>query len=91
MGIIEQIKAGTLDEVDLLEYVTDNDVNIAIAVAESELATKPILDIAAHDNDKRVRLAAVNNPNTGIDTLKFLCKDIDSEIAKIAVNRLERS
>lgn len=90
MGIVEKIKAGELDEVALLEYVTDNDVNIAIAVAASELATEPILDIAAHDNDKRVRLAAVNNPNTGIDALKFLCKDIDTEIAETAASRLGR-
>ncbi len=89
MNVIEQIKKGLVDEVELLEYVTDNDINIAIAAAESKFATEPILDIAAHDKDREVRLAAVKNSNTGIKTLKMLTKDIDSEIANIARLRLE--
>lgn len=91
MNIIDQIRGGELDEVDLLEHVTDNDVNIAIAVAESKMATFPILDVAAHDKEKRVRLAAVNNPNIGEETLKYLLYDNDDEIVAIAKNRLERS
>ena len=89
MNVIEQIKKGLVDEVELLVYVTDNDINIAIAAAESKFATEPILDIAAHDKDREVRLAAVKNSNTGIKTLKMLTKDIDSEIANIARLRLE--
>ena len=91
MDIIEKIKSGDVDELDLLEYITDNDINTAIAVAESELATEPILDIAAHDKDRKVRLAAVRNPNIGIDTLKMLSKDNDFEISQIAKVRLERA
>ena len=67
MDIIEKIKNGDVDELDLVEYVTDNDINIAIAAAESKLATEPILDIAAHDKNREVRLTAVRNPKTGID------------------------
>lgn len=91
MDIIEKIKSGDIKEIELLEYVTDNDINIAIAAAESELATEPILDIAAHDKDREVRLAAVRNPNMGIDTLKMLSKDNDFEISQIAKARLERA
>ena len=75
----------------MVEYVTDNDINIAIAAAESKLATEPILDIAAHDKDREVRLAAVRNPNMGIDTLKMLSKDNDFEISQIAKARIERA
>ena len=91
MDIIEKIKSGDIKEIELLEYVTDNDINIAIAAAESELATELILDIAAHDKDREVRLAAVRNPNMGIDTLKMLSKDNDFEISQIAKARLERA
>lgn len=91
MDIIEKIKNGDVDELDLVEYVTDNDINIAIAAAESKLATEPILDIAAHDKDREVRLAAVRNPNMGIDTLKMLSKDNDFEISQIAKARIERA
>ena len=89
--LIEDIKSGVMDETDLLEYVTSNDIEVAISVAESEYATEPILDIAAHDRDKRVRIAAVNNPNTEKETLKYLLNDSVDEIATIANNRLERS
>lgn len=89
MNSIEKIKKGLIDESELLEFVTDNDINIAIAVAESKFSTEPILDIAAHDKDREVRLAAVKNSNTGIKTLKLLSKDVDSEIANIARLRLE--
>ncbi|MCM1124132.1 MAG: hypothetical protein NC416_16245 [Eubacterium sp.] len=89
MSSIELIKAGEVDEVDLLEYITDNDIEVAIAAAESDLATEPILDIAAHDRDARVRLAAVNNVHIGRNTLMLLKNDIDDEIARIAAKRLE--
>lgn len=89
MSAIEKIKAGGIDEAELLEYITDNDIEVAIAAAESELATGPILDIAAHDKDRRVRLAAVNNVHTGKDTLLLLAGDSDGEVAKIASVRLE--
>ncbi len=90
MGIIEKIKCGNVTELDLLEYITDNDISVAIAAAESKLATEPILDIAAHDKDREVRLAAVKNPNMGVDTLKMLKEDVDLEISRIATLRLER-
>ena len=90
VGIIEQIRAGELGEEDLLEYITDNDVNVAIAVAESEMATDSILDIAAHDRDRSVRLAAVNNPNIAEITLRFLLNDLDEEIVEKAFYYLER-
>ena len=88
MNTIEQIKSGKFDEIELLEYVTDNDVSVAIAVAESSMATEPILDIAANDLDKRVRLAAVKNPNIGKRTLVRLANDTDDEIADVANQRL---
>lgn len=91
MDLIEQIENGILDEVELLEYVTDNDVNVAVAVAKSSMATEPILDIAANDRDRRVRFAAVTNPNIGNNTLIRLTKDSDEEIAAIACQCLKRS
>lgn len=89
-NIINKIKSGNVDEDDLLEYITDNDIAVAIAAAESKYATEPILDIAAHDNDKTVRMAALKNSNIGINTLKFLCKDSDPEIANTAKLYLEK-
>lgn len=89
MDIVKKIKNGEVDEVDLLEYITDNDINVAIAAAESDIATEPILDIAAHDKDKMVRMAAVKNKNTGIQTLQYLSKDDDEEIAMLAEVRLK--
>lgn len=89
MNIIEMIKNGNCDEADLLEYITDNDIEIAIAAAESELATEPILDVAAHDRDERVREAALNNPNIGNKTLRFLLNDQNENIASKAKNILE--
>ena len=90
MGLIEEIKSGGMDEVDLLEYVTDNDIAVAIAAAESPAATEPVLDIAAHDKDRRVRIAALGNPNIGNETLGFLCGDADADIAKMAAELLGR-
>lgn len=84
------IKNGEVDEVDLLEYITDNDINVAIAAAESNIATAPILDIAAHDKDSAVRKAAVNNKNIGVQTLQYLLNDADEEIAMVARKRLKR-
>ncbi len=81
MELIEKIKAGLLDEADLLECVTDNNVLVAVAAAESAYATEPILDIAAHDKDKQVKLAALNNQNVGMKTLEFLSHSLDKEIA----------
>lgn len=88
MDIIKMIKNREVDEVDLLEYITDNDINVAIAAAESDDATEPILDIAAHDKDSAVRKAAVNNKNIGAQTLQYLLKDKDEEIATLARERL---
>ena len=91
MGIIEKIKFGEMDEEELLELVTSNNMNIALAVAESVYSTAPILDIAAHDNDERVRFAAVNNPNIEKRTLEYLLDDPVGEIAEAAMKRLERN
>ena len=60
MDIIRMIKNREVTEADLLEYVTDNNIDVAVAAAESDLATEPILDIAAHDKDRAVRKAATN-------------------------------
>ena len=84
MNVLDQIRSDNCDEVELLEYITDNNIEIAIAVAESKLATEPILDIAAMDNDRNVRYAALNNPNIGKRTLEKLTSDTDVEIAKKA-------
>jgi hypothetical protein len=90
--IIKNIDMGYFDEVELLELVTENNYKIAIAVAESKYATEPILDIASHDKDRKIRLAALNNKNIGIDSIKFLIKDEDYEISQLAKEKLvERS
>ena len=88
--LLFNIREGRLDEVDLLEYVTDNDIDIAEASAAAINASSTILDIAARDKDVRVRMATVNNPNTEKHTLEFLANDEDKEIANIAIRRLER-
>ena len=89
MDIIKMIREGELTEADVLEYVTDNDIDVAVAAAESDFATEPILDIAAHDKDRAVRKAAVCNKNTGVQTLQYLSKDRDEEIAALARQRLK--
>ena len=89
MNLVEKIRAGFLDEASLLEYVTDNDIKIAIAVAQCPTATPAILDIAAHDSDPRVRRAALNNPRIGIETIKYLCADQEAEISTQAKIILE--
>ena len=89
MDIIKMIRNGEVTEADLLEYVTDNDINVAITAAESGLATEPILDIAAHDKDRSVRKAAACNKNTGVQTLQYLSRDRDAEIADLARQRLK--
>lgn len=68
------IRNGEIDEIDLFEYVTDNDINLAIAVAGCDSATEAILDIAAHDKDSTVRKAAINNENIGVKTLQYLLR-----------------
>lgn len=88
MNIVDMIKAGLVDEEALLEYVADNDIEVAVAAAESDLATEPILDIAAHDRDSRVRLAAAKNPHTGEKTLRYLADDSNEEVAQNALMRL---
>ena len=88
MDIVKKIRSGNVGEVDLLEYITDNDINVAIAVAESDIATEPILDIGAHDKDRAVRLAVVKNMNTGSRTLRYLLHDSDEEISSFAKKRL---
>lgn len=86
-GILSSINDGVLDEAELLELVSDNDFDIALAVAKSSHSTEPILDIAAHDRDERIRYAAVNNPNCGMRTLEYLQRDSNKEIATLAIKR----
>lgn len=88
-GMLLCIRNGNIDEADLLELVTDNDFDIAFAVANCKCSTEPILDIAAHDRDDRIRLAVVNNDNCGVRTLQYLEKDNNSEIASTATRRLK--
>lgn len=88
-NLINAIKTGKIDEVGLLNYVSDNDVSVAIAVAESPWSSPPILDIAAHDNDRRVRWAALNNKNIEMKTLRFLCNDNDLEISNRATELIK--
>lgn len=75
--LIDDIKNGLRDEIELLEYVTSNDIRIAIAVAEFKWASEPIVDIAAHDLDSNVRRAALCNPNIGRKTVAMLTIDDD--------------
>lgn len=76
-------------EEQLLEDVVSNDLSVAVAAASSQYATNAVLNIAALDKDKEVRLAAVNNVNISVETLKFLTNDIDNEISTIAKLKLE--
>ena len=87
--ILSYIRDGKLDETDLLELVSDNDFDIALAVVNCEYSTEPILDIAAHDRDERIRLAVVNKESCGVRTLQYLQKDSNSEIASVAARRLK--
>lgn len=87
MSALNRIKNGECDEADLLEYITDNDIEVAVAAAESTMATEPILAIAARD--KRVRAAALRNPNIGKNTIEYLVNDLDVEIAEEAKKILE--
>lgn len=86
--ILSIINDGEIDELELLELVTDNDFDIALAVAKCSCSTEPILDIAAHDRDERIRFAVVNNPNCGTRTLEYLLRDNNPEIAALAVKHL---
>ena len=86
--ILSAIEDRRLDEADLLELITDNDFEIALAAARSPDSTGPILDIAAHDRDDRIRLAAVNNNNCGEKTLELLSIDKNAEIAALAKKRI---
>ena len=88
-GMLLYIRDGNIDEADLLELVTNNDFDIALAVANCKCSTEPILDIAAHDRDDRIRLAVVNNDNCGVRTLQYLEKDSNHEIASVATGRLK--
>ena len=85
---MEDILLGKLSEEELLEYVTSNDIETAIAAAKSPYATEPILDIAAHDKDWKVRMAAVQNPNMGQKTLEYLLGDANEEIVQLAKEKL---
>ena len=87
--IISLIIDGKLDEADLLELVSDNDFDIEFAVVKCEYSTEPILDIAAHDRDDRIRLAVVNKKGCSVRTLKYLLKDSNSEIASIIARRIK--
>lgn len=88
IGFIHDIKNGLLDEVELLECVTSDDLEVAIMAASSRWATEPIIDIAAHDLDRDVRMAALGNPNIGRKTILLLTEDKDRNIAMLAKEKL---
>ena len=90
MSIINKINEGNVDEVDLLEFITSNDFEIALAAAESPLSSSPILAIAALDSDKRIRIAALKNKNMDDETVILLCNDPDTEVSSIAKKELRR-
>lgn len=90
MDTITKIRNGEVDETELLEYVTSNDVELALAVACSDFATASILKIAAWDKDDKVRLAVINNKNTNDDTIRLLCNDEKIEIKYAAKEELKR-
>ena len=90
MSILDDIKAGKVDSADLFEYVSGNDVGLAIAAASAPNADGPTLELAAMDLDYRVRLAAAKNINTDKDTLDTLCLDENDEVAQQAQLTLEK-
>lgn len=90
MTPIEKINSGNVDEADLLEFITDNNILIAIAAASSPLATTHILDIASLDQDYRVRLAALNNEHLSQSALLSLCDDPEPLIAQQAKELIKR-
>lgn len=84
MGILNKILSGNVDTADLFEYVTSNDFQIALAATQSPLADEIILGVAALDADKRIRIAALNNPNISDETIIRLYSDPDFEVADTA-------
>lgn len=90
MGLLDDIRNGNMDDAELLELVTSNDLAVALAVADSEYAPRPVLDIAAHDKDRLVRLAVAGNSKTGLRTLAYLCSDRDGEVAQRARSEIDR-
>lgn len=90
MELVDAIKKGKIDEAELTDYITSNNLEVAIAAAGCSMATEFMIDIAAHDRDREVRLAAVLNKNIGNDTIVYLCNDKDGEIADIAKREREK-
>lgn len=90
MNIIERIRSGQVSELELLDYITSNDFSIALAAAESPFASPSVLQIASHDNDSRIRLAALKNENIPTKAILFLCNDPDPFIAALAKEEAER-
>lgn len=87
--IINKISSNDVSIEDLFELITDNDLDVAIAAAKSEISNEQILDIGSLDQDRRVRLAVVNNPNVGHKTLLRLSKDTDLEVSELAKTKLK--
>lgn len=79
-----------VDESDLFEYITSNNFNIALAAAESPLATSIILNVAALDTDDRIRLAALKNKNVSLETILKLCNDHNPTVAAFAKEEAKR-
>lgn len=73
----------------LLKYITDNNIEYAIAAAQSQYATEELLNIASRDNDREVRLAALNNDNIGKEAIMYLTNDVDLEIKSLAIKKME--
>lgn len=90
MDNIEKINLGNVNEADLFEYATSNDFMTALTAVSSPLATSVILDVAALDQDARIRIAALKNKKISDKTLLRLCNDNNSFVAKIAQEEAER-
>lgn len=90
MNIVMKIKSGETDEFELLEYITSNDFDVALAATESPLASSKILKIAVKDKDERIRIAALRNKNISDELILMLCNDNNFSVASLARAEAER-
>lgn len=59
MNIVMKIKTGEIDEFELLENITNNAFDVALATAESPLASSNILKIAVGVKDERIQIEII--------------------------------
>lgn len=88
--VVDDIKNGKIEICDLFDYVIDPDDEINLACAESKYSPEEILDIAARNDNPKVRMAVANNPNTSEETLEYLTSDELTSISDIAFSRLAK-